>query len=110
MALFRPLIWLFNGSGQMILKLMGVEPTREHVHIHTADEIAILVEESGARAYAPLVAEERARLTALGNREQEARAQLRRALELYREVGATGHVRRGGAADPQGRLHQRGDR
>ena len=48
MALFRPLIWLFNGSGQMILKLMGVEPTREHVHIHTADEIAILVEESGA--------------------------------------------------------------
>lgn len=48
MALFRPLIWLFNGSGQVILKLMGVEPTREHVHVHTADEIAILVEESGA--------------------------------------------------------------
>lgn len=48
MALFRPLIWLFNGSGQAILKLMGVEPTREHVHVHTADEIAILVEESGA--------------------------------------------------------------
>jgi CBS domain containing-hemolysin-like protein len=48
MVLFQPLIWLFNGSGQAILKLMGVEPTREHVHIHTADEIAILVEESGA--------------------------------------------------------------
>ena len=48
MVLFRPLIWLFNGSGQAILKLMGVEPTREHVHVHTADEIAILVEESGA--------------------------------------------------------------
>jgi CBS domain containing-hemolysin-like protein len=48
MVLFRPLIWLFNGSGQVILKLMGVEPTREHVHVHTADEIAILVEESGA--------------------------------------------------------------
>ncbi len=48
MILFRPLIWLANGSGQMILKLMGVEPTREHVHVHTADEIAILVEESGA--------------------------------------------------------------
>lgn len=48
MALFRPLIWLFNGSGQVILKLMGVEPTREHVHVHTTDEIAILVEESGA--------------------------------------------------------------
>ena len=48
MTLFRPLIWLFNGSGQMILKLIGVEPTREHVHVHTTDEIAILVEESGA--------------------------------------------------------------
>jgi CBS domain containing-hemolysin-like protein len=48
MVLFQPLIWLFNGSGQAILKLMGVEPTREHVHVHTADEIAILVEESGA--------------------------------------------------------------
>lgn len=45
--LFRPLIWIFNGSGQVILRLMGVEPTREHVHVHTAEEIAILVEESG---------------------------------------------------------------
>ncbi len=53
-----------------------------------------LVEKSGARAYAPLVAEEFARLAALGNDEQEARSQLRRALELYRDVGATGHVRR----------------
>jgi putative hemolysin len=48
MTLFRPLIWIFNGSGQLILKLMGVEPPREHVHIHTSEEIAILVEESGA--------------------------------------------------------------
>ncbi len=56
-----------------------------------------LVEESGTRAYAPLVAEERARLSALGNHEQEARSQLSRALELYREVGSTGHVRRLGA-------------
>ncbi len=48
MALFRPLIWLFNGSGHLILRLLRVEPTREHVHVHTAEEIAILVEESGA--------------------------------------------------------------
>lgn len=46
--LFRPLIWLFNGSGQVVLRLIGVEPTREHVHVHTSEEIAILVEESGA--------------------------------------------------------------
>jgi putative hemolysin len=47
-AIFRPLIWLFNGSGQTILKLMGVTPVRKHFHVHTAEEIAILVEESGA--------------------------------------------------------------
>lgn len=48
MVLFTPLIWLFNGSGRLVLRLFGVEPTSEHVHIHSADEIAILVEESGA--------------------------------------------------------------
>jgi CBS domain containing-hemolysin-like protein len=47
LILFRPLIWLFNGSGHLILRLLGVEPTREHLHVHTAEEIAILVEESG---------------------------------------------------------------
>jgi len=53
-----------------------------------------LVEKSGARAYAPLVAEEWARLTALTNDEPEGRSQLDRARELYRDVGATGHVQR----------------
>lgn len=48
MILFRPLVWLFNGSGQLILRLLGVQPIREHVHAHSPEEIAILVEESGA--------------------------------------------------------------
>ena len=48
LLIFRPLIWLFNGSAQLLLRLFGIEPVREHVHIHTAEEIAILVEESGA--------------------------------------------------------------
>ena len=47
MALFGPLIWLFNGSGRLVLRLLGIEPTSEHVHVHSPDEIAILVEESG---------------------------------------------------------------
>ncbi len=47
MVLFRPLIWLFNGSGQLILRLIGVEPTAEHAHVHSPDEIAMLVKESG---------------------------------------------------------------
>ncbi len=48
LVVFQPLIWLFNGSAQVLLKLLGVEPVREHTHVHTAEEIAILVEESGA--------------------------------------------------------------
>ncbi len=48
MALFRPLIWLFNGSGRLLLKLLGLEEGMEHAHIHAPEEILILVEESGA--------------------------------------------------------------
>ncbi|MFZ2489475.1 MAG: hemolysin family protein [Anaerolineae bacterium] len=47
LILFRPLTWFFNGSGQLVLKLLGVEPTSEHAQAHTAEEIALLVEESG---------------------------------------------------------------
>jgi len=48
MALFRPLIWFFNGSGRLILRMMGVNPIAEHTHIHDPDEIRLLVQESGA--------------------------------------------------------------
>ena len=47
-AIFRPLIWLFNGSGQIIMRLMGLQPAAEHAHLHSPEEILILVEESGA--------------------------------------------------------------
>jgi putative hemolysin len=47
-ALFRPLIWLFNGSGQIILRLMGRDVVAEHAHVHSPEEILILIEESGA--------------------------------------------------------------
>ncbi|RIK56166.1 MAG: HlyC/CorC family transporter [Chloroflexi bacterium] len=47
-ALFRPLIWLFNGSGQFLLRLMGREVVAEQAHLHSPEEILILVEESGA--------------------------------------------------------------
>ncbi|MCA9938962.1 MAG: HlyC/CorC family transporter [Anaerolineales bacterium] len=40
--LFRPLIWLFNGSGTALLKLMGIEH-KEHGTVHSPEEIEILV-------------------------------------------------------------------
>ncbi len=46
MVFFRPLIWLFNGSGQMLMSLFGRKVIAEHVHVHAPDEIVMLVEES----------------------------------------------------------------
>jgi CBS domain containing-hemolysin-like protein len=47
-VLFQPLIWFFNGSGQFFLKLMGQTPAGGHAHLHSPEEILILVEESSA--------------------------------------------------------------
>jgi CBS domain containing-hemolysin-like protein len=48
LLLFRPLIWLFNGSGQLLLRLMGAPPVMEHSHLHSPEEILFVVEESSA--------------------------------------------------------------
>lgn len=45
--IFGPLIWLFNGSGILLMRLFKIEPSGEHGHIHSPEEIALLVEESG---------------------------------------------------------------
>jgi CBS domain containing-hemolysin-like protein len=47
-ALFRPLIWLFNGSGRLLLAALGFQPVGEQSHVHSPEEIVILVEESTA--------------------------------------------------------------
>lgn len=44
--LFQPLIWFFNGSGALILRLFGASEMLEHAHIHSPEEIEMLVEES----------------------------------------------------------------
>lgn len=46
MLLFRPFIWLFNGSGNLILRLLGVELHPSHARAHSPEEIEILVTES----------------------------------------------------------------
>ncbi len=47
MIMFKPLIWVFNGSAQVALKLFGQEAVAEHAHVHHPDEILLLVRESG---------------------------------------------------------------
>jgi CBS domain containing-hemolysin-like protein len=46
--LFSPLIWFFNGSGRIVLRLLGRTPIAEHGHVHSPGEIVMLVEESSA--------------------------------------------------------------
>jgi CBS domain containing-hemolysin-like protein len=44
-ALFRPIIWLLNGSGLLLLKPFGVTPGG-HDHVHSPEEIRLLLAES----------------------------------------------------------------
>ena len=53
-----------------------------------------LVRETGARAQAPFIQEERARLAAVRGNTDEARQALEETHRLFLEVGATGHARR----------------
>ncbi|MCE7983884.1 MAG: HlyC/CorC family transporter [Caldilinea sp. CFX5] len=48
LLLFRPLTWLFNGSGQLLLRLLGTPAVTEHSHVHSPEEILFVVEESSA--------------------------------------------------------------
>ena len=52
------------------------------------------VNETGARAYLPMVIEERARLARLTGDDAAAERELREAHRLYEEMGATGHAAR----------------
>jgi len=45
LRIFSPLLYLFNGSGLLLLKLIGVKPTRHH-HVHSAAEIDLLIAEA----------------------------------------------------------------
>jgi putative hemolysin len=48
MALFKPIIWVFNGSGLLILKIFGKEIEADKIHLHAYKEILMLFEQSGA--------------------------------------------------------------
>ncbi len=44
--ILKPLIVLLNGSGTLVLRLLGAAPGSEHTHVHSPEEIVILVKES----------------------------------------------------------------
>ena len=44
--LLKPLIVFLNGSGALLLRILGLQADHEHTHIHSPEEIVILVRES----------------------------------------------------------------
>lgn len=44
-VILRPFIWLFNGSGVAILKMLDI-PASSHRHVHSLEEISMLLAES----------------------------------------------------------------
>lgn len=46
--LFKPLIWLFNGSGVLLMRILRLNTHTEHTHLHSPEEIVFLIDESGA--------------------------------------------------------------
>ena len=45
-VIFQPFIWLLNGSGDLLLNMLGVDRSRGHTHVHAPEEIELLVTES----------------------------------------------------------------
>ncbi|HET6444658.1 MAG TPA: hemolysin family protein [candidate division Zixibacteria bacterium] len=46
LVILRPVIWFFNGSGNLVLRLLGIDTGAGHGRIHSPEEIEILVSES----------------------------------------------------------------
>lgn len=46
MVLFRPVIYLMNGLGNGIVRMLGFEATGEHASVHSAEELEMLVQSS----------------------------------------------------------------
>lgn len=44
--LFRPLIWLLNGTGNSILRLIGLQAPSGHQRVHSVEELKMLIADS----------------------------------------------------------------
>jgi CBS domain containing-hemolysin-like protein len=45
--LFKPAIWALNGTGNFLLRLLGMPPASGHEMVHSVEELRMLVEASG---------------------------------------------------------------
>ena len=47
--LFKPAIWVLNGTGNALLRLVGIEPAESHELVHSVEELKMLVSASAER-------------------------------------------------------------
>lgn len=45
-TIFRPFIWLLNGAGNFLLRLLGFQPAGERAELHSVEELKMLVDAS----------------------------------------------------------------
>jgi putative hemolysin len=43
---FKPAIWVLNGAGNALLRLVGVQPARGHLLVHSVEELKMIVDAS----------------------------------------------------------------
>jgi len=46
MMLFRPFVWLLNGLGNLVLRMLGIGQTRSHQAVHSVEELKYIIETS----------------------------------------------------------------
>ena len=45
---FKPVLWLMNGAGNGLVRMLGVQPAGHHTSVHSPEELSMLVSESRA--------------------------------------------------------------
>ena len=45
---FRPVLWLMNGAGNLLVRTIGIQPSGQASDVHSAEELSMLVAESRA--------------------------------------------------------------
>src|SRR5262249_588110 len=76
-----------------VLIATSAERTADEI-VHLLDRAAEIADRCGGKGYEPPIRESRAALARALGRPEDAERELREALRLYAEMGATGHVER----------------
>lgn len=46
MMIFKPFVWVLNGAGNFVLRLVGLLPARGHTMVHSVEELKLLIDAS----------------------------------------------------------------